>query len=364
MHSWLYLPPEALTAEAQDTPVVFWSAGQTPVSSTLSQAAVAFEGRRVSLILPMERCSWLLTDAWPGRRRPDAQTLAFAIEEQLADDLEQLHVACGVADAQRRYPLLIIHKDYLQAVLARLREAGLWIDRTYADADLLPRDQACAAWWAGRWIIGGALEARLALPAQALESIKPRLPGTVHWLDDSECLPALFHTASEQAINLLQGDFKVPVRRLPLGALAVSLVSVFALALGFSHSRSDFLEQEAERLNALSEQHFKQLYPEQPRVNDLLVQLNALQQVAPRAQGPMARLAQLSEQVIGASSVEVQRMEWRAGSGWMLQISANSFAELEHLRERAERSALGLALGSASQQGKRVQAQLTLEEVL
>lgn len=140
---------------------------------------------------------------------------------------------------------------------------------------------------------------------------------------------------------------------------------IFALALGFTHLRSSFLEGEAARLQALSEQRFKTLYPEQTRIVDLSAQLKALQQqaVAPNS-GHMARLVQLTEQVIGASSVEVQRMEWRTDVGWVLTITAASFAELEQLRTRGVQNALPVTLGTASQQGSRVQALLTLKDVI
>ena len=76
----------------------------------------------------------------------------------------------------------------------------------------------------------------------------------------------------------------------------------------------------------------------------------------------MVRLLQLTEQVLGASSVEVQRMEWRANIGWVLNITASSFAQLEHVRERGVQSGIPVTVGSASQQGGRVQAIVTVRD--
>ena len=90
-----------------------------------------------------------------------------------------------------------------------------------------------------------------------------------------------------------------------------------------------------------------------------LLQCNA----AP-ADGHMVRLDHLVEQVIGASSVDVQRLEWREHGGWALTITASSFAELERLRERGEQSALPINVGNARQHGNRVHALLTLEDIL
>ena len=76
----------------------------------------------------------------------------------------------------------------------------------------------------------------------------------------------------------------------------------------------------------------------------------------------MVRLLQLTEQVLGASSVDVQRMEWRATIGWVLNINASSFAQLEQLRERGVQSGLPVTVGNASQQGGRVQTLVTVRD--
>ena len=365
MNSWLYLTAEDFAhpgeTDFSNTRVYLWHDDTAPQGSTMSDAAATLKGREVKLILPMEMCSWLLTEPWPGRRRPTVQSLGFSVEEQLADDLDDLHIAVGPADTQQRYPLLVTHKQRLKDLLQQLGECGLTIVSVQADADLLPRDQACGAWWDGRWLIGGALDARLALSAQSLEALKAALPHDMLWLPPQ--IQPSFSPSGTQAINLLQGEFRQTRRRLPWRGFCAALLMVFGLALGFTHLRSAFLEGEAARVYALSEQRFKALYPEQTRIVDLSAQLKALQQQGATVRsGHMARLVQLIEQVIGASSVEVQRMEWRTGVGWTLNISASSFAELEQLRARGVQSALPVTLGNASQQGNRVQAVLTLED--
>lgn len=48
----------------------------------------------------MEMCSALRSQAWPSKRQPGAQAVAFAIEDQLGEELEAVHaalwlLACG-----------------------------------------------------------------------------------------------------------------------------------------------------------------------------------------------------------------------------------------------------------------------------
>ena len=360
MNSWLYLNAHSdAHPDLNNARVYVWHAPTSAVQTSLHDAVQALKDRDVKLILPMEMCSWLLTEPWPGRRRPSVQALAFAVEDQLADDLDDLHIAVGPMDAQRRYPLLVINRQHFKNILAQLQARGLNIVSVHVDADLLPREQPSIAEWDGRWLAGGALDLRLALTLQALDALKDGpLDTAVEQTFDLSAAPP-------DAINLLQGEFRRTSQGLPWRGFSVAALLIVALAVGASHLRSSFLESEAARIYALSEQRFKALYPEHTRIVDLSAQLNALQQQgAARQNGHMARLLQLTQHVIGASSVDVQRMEWRAAVGWTLTITANSFAELEQLRERGLQSALPITLGNASQQGNRVQALLTLEDAL
>ena len=361
MNSWLYLTAHCVTEGPEtdvDTACVsIWHDPAAIENLSLNEAAVRLKDREVNLILPMELCSWLLTEPWPNKRRPSTQALAFAVEDQLAEDLEQLHIAVGHMDAQRRYPLMMIHKERLKGLLELLDQRGLNIVSVQVDADLLPPEAACKAQWDGRWIVGGALEARLALSGPALDLVAARLPnplteGVIDW--------SVPHT---HAINLLQGEFARRAQGLPWRRFSAALLLMFAFALGFTHLRSNVLEDKAAQIYAQSEARFKTLYPEQTRIVDLSAQLKALQQQgAPAGNGHMLRLLQLTEQVLGASSVDVQRMEWRATIGWVLNINASSFAQLEQLRERGVQSGLPVTVGNASQQGGRVQAIVTVRD--
>ena len=127
--------------------------------------------------------------------------------------------------------------------------------------------------------------------------------------------------------------------------------------------RLAFLQGETRDLTARNEQRFKALYPDQPRVADLAAQLKALQMQHTEPQHThIARLVSLMDRVVGASSVEVQRIDYRQGEGWKVQLTANSFAELEQLRERGRQQGMPIRLESASQQHKRVQATLAMEK--
>lgn len=362
MTTWLYLTAEGSAEPSGQWPCCLVSTTEAGPLLPLAEAAAAVRGQGVELVLPMEMCSWLLTDTWPTRRRPTAQAVAFAIEEHLSEDLEALHLCAGARDHLGRYGVWVINRQRLAGVLALVAELGISVERVQVDADRLPNDQPYGVWWLGRWILGGALETRLALSACALAQLKSRLPADTCWRDDGH---PLLHAqaATHQPTDLLQGAFAGRRRGAPWIAAAFCVVVSFTLAWGFMQARSGFYEEQAHSLYAMSEQRFRALYPQQTRIVDLPAQFKALQQRggASPHETQVGRLLTLSEQVIGASSVDVQRIEYRQADGWKLQLTADSFAQLEQLRERGQASGLPIRLGSASKVQTRVQALLTLE---
>lgn len=364
MKTWLYLTAEGLDAPGPGWPCCVWSPAGERRCLPLHEAAQALKGRTVSVLLPMQMCSWFRSDPWPSRRQPRPQALAFAIEEQLSEDLEALHIGIGVRDRQHRYRLMVTRKTGFQALLALLAAQGIDVRAVHVDADLIPDDEAFAVRWFGRWLLGGALSARLSLSVSAMTTLKPDLSEDIHWLDerrDCQGIDQWLLNAGGHPIDLLQGEFRRR-QRLPWRGAAAAALGLFLLTWASSEARIGFLESESRRVAAQSEERFRSLYPEQTRIVDLAAQFQALQDRRGQNQvTQIARLVHLAEQVMGAGNVEVQRIDFREGEGWKVQLTAASFAELEQLRERGQRNGLSLTLGSASKQNDRVQATLTLE---
>nr|WP_180203936.1 type II secretion system protein GspL [Pseudomonas sp. SbOxS1]NYU03729.1 type II secretory protein pull [Pseudomonas sp. SbOxS1] len=366
MKTWLYLTAEGLARPTLAWPCCRWTSTGERQRLRLDQAAQVLAGQAVDVLLPMELCSWLRSDPWPSRRQPGAQAIAFAVEEQLSEALEKLHLSIGARDSQGRYPVMVIDRERFAAVLALLAEAGIEVRSVFVDADVLPPGQALGIWWCGRWLLGGGLPARLTLSDDGLLALKPGLPMDMQWRDerqDATDIDQWLTSEHGQPINLLHGDFAAPRKRLPwrLGGLVV--LALVLLDWGASEARIGFVQSQARQLYSRNEQQFKALYPDQTRIVDLALQLKALQSqnAAPR-DGHIAGLVKLVEQVIGASNVDVQRIEFRESDGWKVRLTASSFTELELLRERGRQQGLPVRLDSASKEGDRVQATLTLEQ--
>ncbi|MDU9036377.1 type II secretion system protein GspL [Pseudomonas corrugata] len=366
MKTWLYLTAEGMGAPCANWLCCVWSPSGERRCLPLHEAARELSGRVVDVLLPMEMCSWMRSDPWPSRRQPRPQALAFAIEEQLSENLEALHIGVGLRDRQQRYPLLVIQRAWFQALLALLDAHGIDARAIHVDAELIAEDKAFGVRWFGRWLLGGALPARMALSVQALATLKPSLSGDIHWLDEATDRPGIDEwllSTEGHPINLLQGEFRRRRQRLPWRSSAMAVLGMFALTWAFDEARIGFLHNETRRLYAQGEQQFRSLYPGQDPSVDLAAQFQALQQRRGQNQvTQVGRLARLTEQVLGASHVEVQQIEYREHEGWKIQLTANSFIELEQLRERGQQNGLSITLGSASKQNNRVQATLTLED--
>ncbi|VVP97423.1 hypothetical protein PS918_03828 [Pseudomonas fluorescens] len=366
MKTWLYLTADNVATPSIDWPCCVWSSTGQRRLMPLRQVAQMSQGQVFDLLLPMEWCSWVRSEPWPSRRRPDAQAMAFAVEEQLSEALEKLHLSVGARDPQGRYPVMVIDRERFAAVLALLAEAGIEVRSVFVDADVLPQDQASGVWWFGRWMLGGGLAARLTLADDGLALLKPGLPVEIEWHDERQGgadIDPWLNVENGQAINLLHGDFAPPGKRLPWRLGGVAMLMLLLMNWGAGEARARFLESQSRQLYRQSEQQFKALYPQQTRIVDLAAQLKILQSQSLEPQGTrIAGLVKLVEHVIGASSVEVQRIEFREGDGWKIHLTATSFAELELLRERGRQQSVPLRLENASKDGNRVQATLTLEQ--
>jgi len=67
-----------------------------------------------------------------------AQVVPFALEEQLAADVEDMHFAVGKRDSRPGTPVAAVSRDRMDEWVATLRAAGLSTDTVYAETSVLP----------------------------------------------------------------------------------------------------------------------------------------------------------------------------------------------------------------------------------
>jgi general secretion pathway protein L len=124
-----------MAADATGQPV------SAPQSGTLLQAASAASGRRLVVAAPSSDV--LITEVeLPVKSGVKVQQVVpYALEEQLAADIETLHFAVGARDEQsRRTRVAVVTRALMDQWLGSLRSAGLAPERLCSEAELLPQN--------------------------------------------------------------------------------------------------------------------------------------------------------------------------------------------------------------------------------
>lgn len=374
------------------------------------EAAAACRGR-VQLAVPGEWVN-LLTTEIPSRSRAQLlQAIPFALEEQLAEDVDQLHFALGSSDTGS-HPVAVIAHRRMEEMLALAHQVGLRPQRLLPEPLLLPWE--ATAWGvlvegsrvtlrSGReqgmslqreafpFALSLALEEQAEHPPEALRVVAPTqdddsslddpaqrdlgVPEPPIELIEQEPLAVMAATLSRGAagsINLLQGRYSASDKlmgqwRLWRAAAAVAMLWIAAqFASGFVELNAT--KQESRRLFEYSIEVVKETFPEITRVPNPRVQMEskikALReggQVA--SSGGVLMALQHSGAVLAkAKEIELSNLSYR-GNRLELVVSANDLQSLDRLKRDLDAiDSIEAELQSASSEGSRVQGRLRIAE--
>jgi general secretion pathway protein L len=144
MSDWLLLrlprtpdqPASWLVTDARGAPSGPAQSG--PLSLAVPRAA----GRRVCVLVPGADVLLAEPDVPVKAGAKLQQLVPYALEEHLAEDIDDLHFAIGrrTSDSGARAPVAVVARALLDDWLTTLRAAGLEADVVYADSDLLPKN--------------------------------------------------------------------------------------------------------------------------------------------------------------------------------------------------------------------------------
>lgn len=373
----LFLPADCgnrLGADSQ----VYWLPGEgdggwMSLASCAEQAPAA-----VTLVLPAEVCSAVAVNLPTRKARWISQALAYAVEELLAENVDDLHLTHGDALDDGRRRVIAVRRRLLADWLADLQAQGLTIVAIHVDADLLPRDGTQLMVIGARALLGGAQEARLAFDLQQWPHLAGQCPSPRHGhgtpdeapplLDDYQPVddPYRFLAAGRAAaLNLAQGDFAVKAAGSGLGRWKPALVVlalVLAVQLIFNLVQAWSLERQAERYAQSSRALYSELFPEDRRIVNLRAQFD--EHIGQRAGGPSGFMRLLDEVALAMTegvAVTVSQLDYNQARGDLaLQVRASDFATLEQLRQRLGETAENVQLGSASRDGDAVSARVVV----
>lgn len=341
-----------------------WPVERLPLSEALGRA----RGHRLVVIAPTEDLRIERLDLPVKQAAKAAQAARYALEEALAEDVEELHFAVGARLPEGGFPVGVVARERMQAWLATLASAGLAPQQLVAEPLLLPPAEPDGALEAlaepGRVVVRhapwGSFVATPEDLAMLLDLVDPERQRTLRLrltrevdFDASRLgrpteLLGGFNTALEAllpqwseapALNLLQGEFapQASLKRhwQPWQAPA-ALAAVLLLLIGSQNViAGKRLAAQVEAQDQRNAERFRQLFPSETRIVDLAAQ--AEQQLAQaRARGGGTGVLPLMSALIAAlgpvEGLQVQGLQYREQT-LVVSLTGQSLQQLEALRE-------------------------------
>lgn len=109
-----------------------------PAAGPLGDAAPLAAGRRTVVLVPAPRVLRTRVEVPVKGANRVAQALPFALEDLLADNVEDLHFAAGSRFADEQVAVAVVRQDSMDAWVAALAAAGIRAQAIHADSDALP----------------------------------------------------------------------------------------------------------------------------------------------------------------------------------------------------------------------------------
>lgn len=384
-----------------------WRTGDgNAARGTLNEAVGATQGRRALIVVPGQDV--LLTAAIvPTRNRQRIATaLPFLLEEQLANDVDELHFAIGQRAADGTVHTAVVAHERMNAWLEALRAAGIEPDAMVPDVLAIPynpagwtvvREAHTALVRTGRESGFTADDETFALFVQAALATEdaPR-PETVHLYDfrgesaaeepdpfgeagiavetrsDAAGILELLARQSDEAapIDLLQGRYS---RREQLGKVlrpwwpAAALLAGIALVNGATRATEYFrLSGEVERRGAAIERIYRETFPDARRVVDARAQMEDKLATlraggSASADGFLDLLGSASASLNQAPGLEVQRLSYRDGH-LDLAVTTSDLQAIDTLKQHlASDARLEAEIQSATARDGKVEARLQVK---
>jgi general secretion pathway protein L len=378
-----------------------------PGAGPLATAAAVARGRRQVVLVPAVEV--LLTRvSLPVRGASRIlRALPFALEEQIAEDIEALHFAAGRSAADGTVAAAAVDRVQLEGWLAMLAEAGLEPQAIYSEAEgvpatpnhlnwLLEGDRCFARSGDGLPVLleitsveevlryGPGFPGEADQPrhlsvyvtpearsrhGEALEALRPEVASLELRLLPDGVLPHLAAgILSGHPINLLQGAY---APRTQLDRLwkpwrtAAALLAVFAVLLvGQEVLRLVQLKQEEARLDEAIAATFQQAMPgarmEEPRfqVERQLAELRGTGSAA--NEGFLTALETLGTALGEAQGIRLEAISYRTGV-LDLRVQAPSVDSLEQIRQAVARDGrFSATIQQANQRADGVEGRLQL----
>jgi general secretion pathway protein L len=355
------------------------AAAGPPQSGPLSLAAPRAAGRHVVVLVPGADVLSVQPELPQAKAGAKLQQLVpYALEEQLAEDIEDLHFAVGRRQGDSpRVPVAVVARKLMDEWTTLLKSSGLEPEALYADSELLPQNpgQAVALLEEDAVVVRPPSGTVVTLPADALgealeialAGIEPGSPGgrglilytgPAEWHRHASTVEAarerfegiqiqlltggplaLFaqQLPSNAATNLLQGPY-TPATPHAVGwsawrMAAILLAGLIGLHIAGKAAELTVLKHADRRLDGSMEQVFHTAMPGQPETYEARRQMEQRLAAARASQasgGFLLALQALVEAHRAAPEAVLEALTFRDGA-LELKASAPSVESLDRL---------------------------------
>lgn len=318
------------------------------------------------------------------------QAVPYALEEQVAEDIEDLHFALGGRDTAKRLHVAVVAQRILDKYLNELRTDGITAMVILPEVFAVPLTDGWSVMQFGQRVVirtgkhaGFAVEeehlamllALSELPSQitlfgkVTESVRLAMVGLNIPIFEQEAAENILITAIYQVplLNLLQGKYQPiqhtarwwrPWRLTAALLLILGMLKITDLAISYQQ-----LQQHAEQLNQQIEQIYRQTFPQAQKIVNPRVQME--QQLkdltAKTTRAPAAHflvmLNQLSPLLMKITQLNVREIHFQNGK-LELNLEVADIANLEALKRLLKEANIEATVTTLNSDAKMVKAKL------
>lgn len=351
-------------------------------------AATLARSQRIIVLVPSEHVVLLEADAVSTRRAQLAKAVPFALEDQLASPVEELHFALPDTIAGGRIAVAIVARATLRGWIDTLAQAGISADVMIPEALALAAnaekatlmiepERALLRWSATHAVACDppALSQWLSLVAAPAAEVfdfrqAPRqtLPITVSGYHERQLDALTFLAAQlvrEPELNLLQGEFAASHRHLPLPQLwrRAALLAAAAVVLAIVYAAGDWLRlnRESDRLEDEQRAALRANLPELANVagdpRQLMESALARMRGGENGSGLLALLDRIGPILAGTTRMSLKSVEYRNAT-LEIGLRAPDVPALDLVREQLTNIGLHAEVTSANTSDKGVDGRL------
>ncbi len=325
------------------------------------------------------------------------KSLPFMLEEQVAEDIDELHFAASPLDSASMAVGICTREkmQHWQQLLADFSGIRQWVPEplllpwqpgewclVVEDASAIVRTGACAGFSVELSMLPLLLGAALAESGkpsavvvyggdqQADSQLLPEeLQDVLQWRQGNFYSALLLGDVALPPLNLLQGEYalRLPLRRWWLQWRAVAALFALAFVLQLLATYTDYrnLKSENLALRGALEQSYRQAYPKGAIVDaekQLKRQLDALRGSS-QSSGFINLVNKVGAVVAARPGTTIASINYNDKSDEMrMNIVAADFEAVEQVRAEINKSGLQAVMESSSAQGDRVRARLRVGE--